>query len=99
MPGADVDALGRVREVAADHVVGGDVRVLVEEVVLGDPHVLDAGAVGGLDRRELLLERVVLGVGIHVAQELRRVALDEQPELHRFPLVRVVRRAAAVADA
>ena len=47
---ADVDALGRVGEVAGDHVVGREVRVLVEEVVLGDPHVLEAGLVGGLDR-------------------------------------------------
>ena len=48
---ADVDALGGVREVAGDHVVGRQVRVLVEEVVLGDPHVLEAGLVGGLRRR------------------------------------------------
>ena len=54
---ADVDALGGVREVAGDHVVGREVRVLVEEVVLGDPHVLEPGAVGGLDGRELVHER------------------------------------------
>ena len=79
---ADVDALVALREVPADHVVGREVRVLVEEVVLGEPHVLEPGAVGGLDRGELVHERSVLGLGIVASPERRVVSLDEQPELH-----------------
>ena len=45
---ADVDALGGVREIAGEHVVGRQVGVLVEEVVLRQPYVLEAGFVGGL---------------------------------------------------
>ena len=60
-------------------------RVLVEEVVLRGPHVLEAGAVGGLHELELVHERVVLGLGIHVLTELRRVPLYEDPELHHVP--------------
>ena len=55
--------------------------------MLGHPHVLEAGLVGGLHELELVHERVVLGVGILVPTELRHVALDEDPELHGwFPL-------------
>ena len=50
-----------------------------------DPHVLEAGLVGGLHELELVHERVVLGLGIHVLTELRRVPLDEDPELHHVP--------------
>ena len=42
------------REVASDDVVGREVRVLVEEVVLGDPDVLEARLVGRLDRRDVI---------------------------------------------
>ena len=77
--------VGAVREVAEEHLVGREVRVLVEEVVLGHPHVLEAGLVGGLHELELVHQRVVLGVGIVVAAELRRVPLHEDPELHHIP--------------
>jgi hypothetical protein len=39
---ADVDALRGVSQIAQHHVAGRDVRVLVQEVVLGDPHVFEA---------------------------------------------------------
>ena len=74
-----------LREVAEEHLVGGEVRVLVEEVVLGHPHVLEARVVGRLHELELVHQRVVLGLGIVVAAELRRVSLDEDPELHHIP--------------
>ena len=80
---ADVDALGRVREIAGDDVVGREVRVLVEEVVLGEPHVLEPGAIGGLDGGDLVHERPVLGLGeVFASPERRVVSLDEQPKLH-----------------
>ena len=66
---AEVDALGGVGQVAEDHVVGRQVRVLVEEVVLGDPDVLEAGLVGRLGDLEVLHERVVLGVGVESRRE------------------------------
>ena len=50
-----------------------------------DPHVLEAGGVGGLHQLELVHERVVLGLGVHVLAELRRVPLDEDPEFHHVP--------------
>ena len=49
-------------EVAEEHVVGREVRVLVEEVVLGDPDVLEAGLVGRLHDLEVVHEHVVLGL-------------------------------------
>ena len=79
---ADVDALGRVGEVAGDDVVGRQVRVLVEEVVLGSQHVLEAGLVGGLDELELVHDHRVLGVG-SASRRNRHVVLDEDPEFQR----------------
>ncbi len=75
----------QLREVPEEHLVGRQVRVLVEEVVLGGPHVLEAGAIRGLDELELVHQRVVLGLGVDVASELRRVPLDEDPEFHHVP--------------
>ena len=78
-----MDALGRVGEIPGDHVVGRQVRVLVEEVVLGEPHVLEPGAVGRLDGGDLVHERPVLGLGeVVTSAERRVVSLDEQTELH-----------------
>ena len=53
--------------------------------MLGEPHVLEAGAIGSLDRGELVEERMVLGIRIAVAAELRHVPLDEQTEFHAVP--------------
>ena len=79
----DVDALGRLREVAGHHVVGGEMRVLVEEVVLREPYVLESGAIGGFDCGDLVHERAVLGSGEVIAPPERRVvSLDEDSELH-----------------
>ena len=58
---------GGLGEIPGHHVVGREVRVLVEEVVLGEPHVLEPGAIGRLDRGELVHERSVLGLGEVVA--------------------------------
>ena len=46
---------------------------------------LKPGLVGRLHELEVVHQRVVLGVGIVVAAELRRVPLDEDPELHHIP--------------
>ena len=76
-PRPQVDAIGGVGQVAEDHVVGRQVGVLVEEVVLGDPHVLEAGLVGRLDDLELVHEGVVLGFGILLPAKVGRVPLNE----------------------
>ena len=74
----EVDARGRGREVAEEHLVGGEVRVLGEEVVLGRPRVLEADALGGLHDRDFVEDAAVL-----VAPELREHARAvEQSELH-----------------
>jgi len=77
-----VDAFGCVGEVAADHVVGRQVRVLVEEVVLGDPHVLEAGTIGRLDELQIFEDHVVLGIGLLIASKRGHIVLDEDSELH-----------------
>ena len=82
-PRPEVGARRAPGERAEEHVVGRDVRVLVEEVVLGDPDVLETGAVGGDDGGQLVHERPVLGLRITFAAEGRVVPLDEQTELHR----------------
>ncbi len=79
---AQVDPLGGVGQVAEDHVVGGEVGVLVEEVVLGDPDVLEAGLVGGQDEVEVLHDDVVLGVRFHVPPGRGNEILNEDPKLH-----------------
>ena len=81
--GADVDALGLGREVAGDDVVGRQVGVLVEEVVLGQPDVLEPGLVGGDHRFDVFEDRVVLGVRVDLAPGVRDEVLDEEAELHR----------------
>ena len=58
---------GRGGEVAEEHLVGGEVRVLGEEVVLGRPRVLEADTIGGLHDRNLVHDAPVL-----VAVELRQ---------------------------
>jgi hypothetical protein len=80
--GDDVDALGPAGDEAGEDVVGRAVRVLVQEVVLGEEHVLEAGLVGRLDRAQLLEDRVVLGIRVALTPEVGDVVLDEDPEFH-----------------
>jgi hypothetical protein len=57
------------------------VGVLVEEVVFGDPHILEAGRIGRYGELEIVDESVMLGVGI-TSPILRYVPLDEDAEFH-----------------
>ena len=77
-PRAQVDARGRRREVTEEHLVGREVRVLGEEVVLGRPRVLEAGTVGGLHDRDLVEDPAVL-VAVELREHARAV---EQSEFH-----------------
>ena len=82
-PRPDVDVLGDRGEVAEVHLVGRQVRVLGEEVVLGAPHVLPVVLVGHLDELDLVHERLVLRVGPDLLDALpRQVRLDEDAEFH-----------------
>ncbi|GAA3097781.1 hypothetical protein GCM10020254_48940 [Streptomyces goshikiensis] len=78
--GAEVDALGGVGEVGEEHLVRRQVRVLLQEVVLGGPGVLEAGLVGLDDVLGLLDERLVLRLGVDLGPRLRHVSLHEEPE-------------------
>src|SRR5439155_1394507 len=62
---------------------GGEVRVLLEEVVLDRPDILEAVAVRGLGQLDLAEEARVLGAaGVGLDLVARDVRLDEEAELH-----------------
>ena len=90
-PRAEVDARGRGREIAEEHLVGREMGVLGEEVVLGRPRVLEADAVGRLHDRDLVHDAPVL-VAAKLRQHARAV---EQSEFHdHSPSVPAVRSGA-----
>ena len=47
-------------EIPEEHLVGGEMRVLTQEVVLGRPRVLEADLLGGLHDRDLVHDPPVL---------------------------------------
>jgi hypothetical protein len=79
---ADVRTLGGVGQVAQDHVVGREVGVLLQEVVLTGPDILEPRLVGCLRQGDVFHERRVLGVGISRRLPFRNVSLDENSKLH-----------------
>ena len=66
---AHVDALGGGQNVGHEGLGVGQVRVLVEEVMLGRPRVLEARLVGGLDVGDLVLQRLVLGADLAASRQ------------------------------
>src|ERR1700730_7804440 len=95
-----MDALGGVRQVTQDDVAGRQVGVLVEEVVLRRPHILETGLVGGLDHFDVVHDRNVLGVGDRLTKRLVDGGLEEDAELQWGLLCRgLVDRSAAFAVA
>ena len=81
-PRADVDPLGGMGKVAGDDVVGRQVGVLVEEMVLGQPHVLEPGPIRSLHQLEVVHDHIVFGVGFVLAPRLGYEVLDEKPKFH-----------------
>ena len=79
---AQVDPIGGVGQVAHHHLVGRQVGVLVEEVVLGDPDVLEARLVRRDHALDVVHDRLVLRQRIVLAAVLGHVALDEDAEFH-----------------
>ena len=77
----------RIRDVRwrprQEHLGRRGVGVLLEEVVLDLPHVVEAQAVGELHLLEGVLEQAVLVVGLPRAGQL---VLVEDAELHEVPL-------------
>ena len=76
---AEADVLGPLAGRGEEHLGRGGVRVLLEEVVLDLPHVLDAELVGELDLLERVLDQLALGV---VGPRTRVLVLVEDAELH-----------------
>ena len=75
---ADVDPLGAARRRSQEDLVGREVRVLVEEVVLGTHSVLAAGRIARIRHLELAHQADVLGVDrIGLQLVLRHVCLNE----------------------
>ena len=77
-----MDALGLGADVRQEHLGAGHVRVLVEEVVLGAPHVLQPGPLGGERDLDVAHDALVLGRGVDVALEAGHEQLGEDAELH-----------------
>ena len=81
----EVDALGRVRAVADQHLAGGEVAVLGEGVVLAEPRVLPVVLVGEDRVLGLAHQRGVLRPGV-VRSGAGDVAVEEDAELHEVSL-------------
>ena len=77
---AEPDAARALAGGGEEHLGRGRVAVLLEEVVLDLPHVVEAEAVGQLHLVERVLEELVLVVGVPGAGEL---VLVEEAEAHR----------------
>ncbi len=83
---AEPDALGARGGGGEEHLGGRAVRVLLEEVVLDGPGVVEAEAVGELDLRERVLHELALVVG---APRRGQLQLVEDAEFHvRFRSLR-----------
>ena len=75
----EADALRALRRGGEEHLGRAGVAVLLEEVVLDLPHVVDAQPIGELALLERVLDQRVLGVFLPRPREL---VLVEDPELH-----------------
>ena len=78
-PEPEPNVLGALAGCGEEDLRRGGVTVLLEEVVLGQPHRRETGLVGGLHFVEAVLEQQVLVV---VAPRPRQRKLVEQRDLH-----------------
>src|SRR3954469_22761905 len=79
---AGVDPLGLRGAEAEERLRSGHVAVLVEEVVLRAPHVLEATAVRGLGDLHVAEDALVLRIGVGRSLRLGDEQLGEDAELH-----------------
>lgn len=86
-PRTDMDALGHSCQVARHDLVGRQMAVLGERMVLGEPDELPVVAVGALGELDLVREGFVLLFGI-MTRRPGQVTLDEDGEFHGTPFVR-----------
>src|SRR3954471_16115913 len=77
---AEPDALGPLRRRSQEHLRRARVRVLLEEVVLDLPDVVEADPVGELDLLESVAQQLLVGA---VLPRPRHLVLVEDPEAHR----------------
>ena len=77
---AEPDLFGALRAGGEEHLRRRGMRVLLEEMVLDLPDVIDAEPVGELDLIERVLIKAQLGILI---PRLRQLVLVEQSEFHR----------------
>jgi hypothetical protein len=84
----EADALGALRQRAQEHLGGRAVRELGQEVVLDEPHGVEAELVGELDLLERLLVAAVLAT---LVVRLGRLQLVQKVELHTRTDPRVLR--------
>jgi hypothetical protein len=94
-PVAEPDALGPLRGGGEEHLGGGRVGVLLEEVMLHLPGMIDAQPVRQLHLVEGVLEQPQLGA---LGPGARKLVLVEDPELHLVPPAEVAPPAGAVAS-
>ena len=74
----DADPLGPLRDRGQEHVRGGRQRVVLEEVVLHRPDVVEAHLFG----QDALLERLVVGLGLGRPLRVGAADLVDESELH-----------------
>ena len=77
-----MDTLGLPRQIGKERLRRREVRVLIEEVVLGNPHVLEARRVCFLRQRDVVHERDVLVIGVLRDARVGDVPLQEKTEFH-----------------
>src|ERR1700681_2906033 len=80
---ADMDLPGAPGGSGEEHFGGGVVRILLEEMVLVGPDVVEAETVGDLHLGQRVLDHPVFGLGIPRAWQLQFV---DQAEPHRMCL-------------
>jgi len=76
----ETNPFGALRAGGEEHLGRRGVRILLEEVVLDLPDVVDPQAIGELDLVERLLIKTQLGI---LAPRLRQLVLVKQSEFHR----------------
>ena len=87
-PRRDVDVLRAGEHPRHERLARGDVRVLLQEVVLGEPGVLPVVLVADLAELDLAHEPVVLGVRVLRGEVLVYEAALEQAEFHDPQILR-----------
>jgi hypothetical protein len=79
---AETDIPGALRHRREKHLGGGRVRILLQEVVLDLPHIVEAETVGEFDLFERVVEQFLLA---SFFPRLRQLVFVEDSKPHEFP--------------